>query len=181
MKKRIEPFQHCSETFPRGSYARKVSRNDRRWRQRDGRTCISQSKESCSRKKRERKNRWVAMFPRDWSSVEPRSERSFVVLENCLESKHVRVLLRMDENRYLNLSSREKLLATAGPVPYIKIYRPQNTFAPLTYFSVLLIKPIYLWGVSIPRNGLSGTFLVSRCFTSLFVQMESYLSPTVFL
>lgn len=74
-------------------------------RARRRRTCIFTSKESCCRRrgkkrgkrKKERKKRETSggssMFLRDWSNADP-GGWSFVVLESCLESKHVRVLRR---------------------------------------------------------------------------------------
>ena len=52
---------------------------------------------------------------------------SFVVLESCLESKHVRVLRRMDENRYLDhLPSKEKNFFQQDKICVLHIYKKRK-------------------------------------------------------
>ena len=73
------------------------------------------------KEKREARGSW--MFLRDWSNV----GYSFVVLESCLESKHVRVLRRMDENRYLDhLPSKEKNFFQQDKICVLHIYKKRK-------------------------------------------------------
>lgn len=116
-------------------YARGRRKFARRWQRGDARNMhlrverivLSEKKrrEERRRKKKERKEKRSWMFLRDWSNVDPRIPGgcSFVVLESCLESKHVRVLRRMDENRYLDyLPSKEKNFFQQDKICVLHIY-----------------------------------------------------------
>lgn len=106
-------------------------------------------REERRRKKKERKEKRSWMFLRDWSNVDPRIPGgcSFVVLESCLESKHV--LRRMDENRYLDyLPSKEKNFFQQDKICVLHIYKKKKKKIyrsrgwPFSLHFFLLIKPI---------------------------------------
>lgn len=137
---------------------------------------VGKEEEGGEKKKKERKKREAIV---DVSSrlVERRSPDtggcSFVVLESCLESKHVRVLRRMDENRYLDhLPSKEKNFFQQDKICVLhiykkkkkkKIYRSKGWPFSLRFF--LLIKPICYPSVSyIFEHGIT----LEKLETSIF-------------
>lgn len=138
---------------------------------------VGKEEEGGEKKKKERKKREASgswMF-RDWSNVDPRIPGgcSFVVLESCLESKHVRVLRRMDENRYLDhLPSKEKNFFQQDKICVLHIYKKKKKKKiyrsrgwPFSLHFFLLIKPICYPSVSyIFEHGIT----LEKLETSIF-------------
>ena len=95
--------------------SRKVRGDRRRWRwRRDGQTCNSPSRGSLGERWEGKKGDRVDVSLKiGRASTRDRGDRSSW-LERCLESKHVRVLRRMDENRYLDIPSRKKRTSSSA-------------------------------------------------------------------